>query len=378
MYRIADTQFGLGQFAEARTTYSRLLATYPDGAHAANASFGLANCAYNLGENEAAITAFSSFLNEFPNDDRVGDAELGIQSCYYRGGKDMAVYLAQHPDSPLAADVYWNQGQEAFNQGEYKSAVQAFERVTLDYPGSESGPNALFFLAESYYRLEEYDQALAGYRNFISTHPGHDLAELTHFRTATVLFKLERFGESAQAYETATDLFPTGEYAALASYNAAVCYQELEDWPAAIGAFVRFKNDFPSHEKAEGLWLQVASIYQEEIGDPAQAIATYDKALQGGEAALPEIRFRQGECYEKATQLDQALKAYRAADTGPATDPFRIAALAQIGKILEDRGDWLGAIEAYQAIVDAHGKPEWTEMAQGRIAAIRESENAGS
>jgi hypothetical protein len=48
-----------------------------------------------------------------------------------------------------------------------------------------------------------------------------------------------------------------------------------------------------------------------------------------------------------------------------------------LGSIHEDRGDWSAALNAYQRVIDANGKPEWTEMANQRIEAIRELQVAG-
>ena len=379
LYRIADTQFGLGRFEVALATYRRLQSSGRQDRYAADAAFGIANCAYNLGQDNLAIETFSAFMVDYPEDQRVEDAELGVQSCYYRSGRDMEEYLQHNPDSPLAADVYWNKGQSAFADGDYTAAAKAFEKVTLDYPESESGPGALFYLAESYYRNESLDQALAGFRNFTVTHPDHDLAELAHLRTATVQFKQEQFLDSAQSYEVMLDLFPEGEYAPLAGYNAAICYQEVEDWHAAIGGFVRFLVDHPQHENAQGLWLQIASLYQEELGDYRQAVEAYEHALEAGSAPLNEIRYRQGECYEKAEMMDQALASYEtAASQGAITDSFRIASLARLAEIAETRGDWPGAIAAWQRIIEAGGKPEWTQMANERIDAIRAAGVVGS
>ena len=379
LYRIADTQFGLARFDAAVASYRRLQAQFPNGEHADDAAFGIANCAYNQGQDDLAIAAFGAFIEAYPQDLRSEDAELGIQSCYYRSGRDMEEYLAGNPDSPLAADIYWNKGQDAFGAGDYTTAAKAFEKVTLDYPDSESAPGALFYLAESYYRSENLDQALAGYRNFSTTHPDHDLAELSLLRAATVLFKQEQYLDAAASYETLTDLFPEGEYAPLASYNAAICYQEIEDWHAAIGGYVRFLVDHPDHENTQGLWLQIASLYQNELGDWRQAGEAYEHALERGEAPLAEVRYRQGECQEKAGQVDAALAAYSdAADNGGTTDQFRIASLAQIAEISEQRGDWHGALAAWQRIVDANGRPEWTDMARERIAAIQASGVTGS
>jgi len=379
LYRIADTQFGLGQFASASNSYTQLLTRYPGGRHAADARFGVANCAYNQGQDDQAIAAFGAFVSAYPEDVRIADAELGIQSCYYRSGKDMEEYLKGHPDSPMAADIYWNKGQDAFAAEDYLTAAKAFEKVTLDYPDSESGPGALFYLAESYYRGENMDQALAGFRNFTITHPDHDLAELAHLRGATVLFKNDKFLDAAQSYETLTDLFPEGEYAPLAAYNAAICYQEIEDWHAAISGYVRFLSNYPGHENGAGLWVQIATLYQEEIGDYNQAVESYDHALEYHEVPLAEVRYRQGECQEKNERMDLALAAYRsAADEGETQDAFRIASLARLAELAEERGDWGAARRAWQRIVDAGGKPEWTEMARERIQLIPASAVTGS
>jgi len=374
LYRIADTQFGLGDFAAATVSYSRLQSQFAHGDHAADAGFGLANCAYNQGMDDLAIEAFGAFVSNNPQDPRVEDAELGIQSCYYRSGRDMVEYLEGHPESPLAADIYWNKGQDAFAAQDYANAAKSFEKVTLDYPDSESGPGALFYLAESYYRAENMTQALAGYHNFTTTHPSHDLAELAHLRGATVLFKQEQYLDAAFSYETLTDVFPEGQYAALASYNAAICYQEIEDWHAAIGGYVRFLADHPEDENAQGLWLQIASLYQEELGDFRQAVEAYEHALESGETPVAEARYRQGECHEKDNSIDLALASYgAAAQEGAIVDPFRIASLARMAEIAEERGDWGAALSAWQQIQDAGGKPEWTAMADERINAIRSS-----
>ena len=378
MYRIADTRFGLGRFDSAAAAYEQLRNRYPEGSYVADAGFGLANCLYNQGNDEGAILAFNAFIQDYPDDPRVEDAELGVQSCYYRSGKDMEDYLETNPDSPMAADIYWNKGQDAFAAGNFAEAARAFERVTLDYPESESGPGALFYLAESYYRAEDRDQALAGYHNFMTTHPDHDLAELAHLRAATVLFKQERFVEAAQGYETLVDLFPVGEYAPLSTYNAAVCYQEIEDWHAAIGGYVRFMVDHPEHENAQGLWVQVASLYQEELGDYRQAVEAYEHAIESGDAPVAEMRYRQGECHEKDGKMEAALTAYeQSAASGTAADAFRVASLARLAEIAEERGDNRAAIKYWQSIVNAGGKPEWTQMAQERLGALQSVGLAG-
>ncbi|RLA42578.1 MAG: hypothetical protein DRQ97_13815, partial [Gammaproteobacteria bacterium] len=306
---------------------------------------------------------------------RADDAELAIQGSYYRSGQDMEEYLKRNPDSALAADVYWTKGQDAFAAEDFRTAARAFERVTLDYPGSESGPGALFYLAESYYRLEEWEQALAGYRNFTTTHPDHDLVELAHFRAATMYFQLERYADAADAFEHLRDLYPRGEYAALASYNASIAYQNVEDWPAAIGSLMLIIHDYPESDKAAGGWLQIAALYQEEVGNYDEALKAYAKALERGEAGPSEIHYQRGQCLERLTRVDDALAEYEAGGNG--RDDFALAALSRIAEIHEKRGNWNAALAAYQKIASSGASQDWVGMAEGRIEFIRQEQAAG-
>ncbi len=251
LYRLADTLFGLGRYSEATATYKQLDHRFPNGGYAADAAFGIANSYYNQQQDDQAIAAFQESCSVSPTIPGAEDAELGIQSSYYRSGMDMEDYLGTNPDSPLAADYYWTKGQNSFADANYEAAIRMFERVTIDYADSESAPGALFYLAESYYRMEQLEQALAGYRNFVTTHRDDDLVGLSRFREGTVLFKLERFEEAAGVYELLADLDPDGQYSPLALFNAGLCYQEMEDWLAAIGVLMRFGVDYPDHERAE-------------------------------------------------------------------------------------------------------------------------------
>ncbi|RKZ11713.1 hypothetical protein DRQ50_13130, partial [bacterium] len=122
-----------------------------------------------------------------------------------------------------------------------------------------------------------------------------------------------------------------------------------------------------------------AHLYQEELGDYRQAVEAYDHALAAGDAPATEIRYRQGECHEKGDRMEGALVAYESsADAGSQADPFRIASLARLAEIAEERGNWSSAIGYWQTIADSGGKPEWVQMAQDRIAALTSSGVTGS
>jgi tetratricopeptide (TPR) repeat protein len=94
--------------------------------------------------------------------------------------------------------------------------------------------------------------------------------------------------------------------------------------------------DVAYRERAKGLSFQIATLYQDELGDYENAAKTYSKALEKGEAGIEEIGYRQGQCYEKLDRIEQAVASYEMSASGAdAAAPHRIASLAQIGQISE-------------------------------------------
>jgi len=55
-------------------------------------------------------------------------------------------------------------GIESYNIGDYNGAIEKFKKFVDQYPASDSTPEALFFLGESYYRMKEYQQAITNYK----------------------------------------------------------------------------------------------------------------------------------------------------------------------------------------------------------------------
>jgi len=371
LYKIADTEFGLGHFDAAAANYQALIDRAPDSPHAADASFSIGNCYYNLRNDDAAVLAFEGFITTYPFDERVEAAERGIQACFLRSDRPIEEYLAQNPDSPLAADFLWQEGQRAFSEEHYSLAIERFKRVALDYPESESAPNAVFYLAEAHYKSEEMEAGLATFKNFAATYPNHDLAPLANFRTGAVLYRLERFAESADAFEGLMWHYGDSEYAGLAAFNVTLALAKLEEWPEYVEACKRLLEIFPEHEKRGEVMLQIAIVYQEELGDYQKAIDAYQTAVGEASDREAEINYRIGECHEKLHDTDLALQIYeRAGHSGASTDPYRIAGLAEVAEIHEARRDWSKALEVYKEIATSGGKPEWKEMAEAKIAAI--------
>ena len=72
----------------------------------------------------------------------------------------------------LADDIYFKKGQIFLKQGNYKQAVEAFQRVSEVYGDEIYGDDALMKLAEIYhYKLQDTEKAKTLYQEFLTKYP---------------------------------------------------------------------------------------------------------------------------------------------------------------------------------------------------------------
>ena len=100
-------------------------------------------------------------------------------------------------------------GIEAYNVSDYKGAVEKLRQFLDKYPASDSTPEGLFFLGESYYRQKEYQKAMTIYKKI-------DVNFSPYPRAGEALYKagkcLEALGNSVSAvrvYKKVANKYPS-------------------------------------------------------------------------------------------------------------------------------------------------------------------------
>ncbi len=70
-------------------------------------------------------------------------------------------------------EVLLQEGTEAYEKGEYKQALEAFELIKDWYPFSKHVTYAELKIGDSYYHLKQYEDAIGAYEEFAELHPGN-------------------------------------------------------------------------------------------------------------------------------------------------------------------------------------------------------------
>lgn len=80
--------------------------------------------------------------------------------------------------------------EKLYNEGDFKRANRLFEQISPKFAGKPQGERVMFFLADTYYKIENYNFAGYQFERFLKSYPKSDKAEEAAFRGAKSYYML--------------------------------------------------------------------------------------------------------------------------------------------------------------------------------------------
>ena len=201
---------------------------------------------------------------------------------------------------------------EAWDSGDYKLAVEEYERYLYQRPTGDKAPEARFQVANIYFfKLQRYDQARVNYVAFIEQNPSNANTPVARERLAEVLAEMGRSFEAIAEYE---NLNPqdAGERRRI-RLRIADLYFAQRNYSQALTEYEKVIEKVPYDELSEQAYLREASVYHIERSQYLQALPVYDKLTSM--STEPKVRLRAAygtaECYAGLYRFDEAIKTLR-------------------------------------------------------------------
>ena len=104
------------------------------------------------------------------------------------------------------ADYYFEQGMKALEKKRCLKAIEEFERVVNNYPGSSLVADAQYYLGEAHFCNHDYVQAVFEYQRLLDIYPSSQWADKAQFQIGESFYKQLRRSELDQkeTYESLT------------------------------------------------------------------------------------------------------------------------------------------------------------------------------
>ncbi len=379
----ANGLFRARRFDLAAEEYRRFLATDPPERWRSEALYGLANAHHFLQEYPESRIAFEEFLRDAP---------------------------AEHPSVPTAR---FRVGELSYVTGDLRTAAEALESYTTQYPGHRFEAMAWPYLGDVRYRQGDFPGARAAYERAVSAFPEGPLADRARLYLGMTLAKLGDPAAALERFRALTDR-PDAPQRDEAFEQIGRLELQAGRFEDAIAAFEDLEREVPSSAliprsqlgKAEALIALGRSEHAAETLEPLRddpnpelaarasyllgfsaseqgndrdAIAVFDDAIGRfpKTSTAPALLFRSAEAADRLGDAGDALDRFeRLADDYP-EDPWALDALLRAAAMAIDAGQVdRGAALARRVSEDANAGPRAARAALIEARAARESGEA--
>jgi TolA-binding protein len=220
--------------------------------------------------------------------------------------------------SPAARELA--AGRRALGQGRYHEAIERFNEVTIEAPGSAEAAQALYEMALiRYLRQRDVDSALTTFRKLLRSYPDHPLAR--DARRLLARMYQEDLGEpekAIQEYEILLKDETDPEERKAFLLEIADCRYTADDLEAAAEAYHRVIEAFPRDPESASAYLRLAHIQRltgrtEEAFTNLQAVLRTAKDRPSRRKAYEmraEMLAEEGQYHEAQSCLAEAAREF--------------------------------------------------------------------
>lgn len=192
--------------------------------------------------------------------------------------------IIQFPGSPVVDDAQFHLGMCYFKREQFILSAFEFSRLIRDMPASEFVSEAQYMLAESYYNLSpvyHLDQrytkkSVEEFQAFIDFFPGNpkvaDAEEkiktmneklaLKEYSSAVIYEKMEYYNAALKYYDMVKEFFHDTKYAPMASYRKILILRERKRFSEALREIESFIAKYPSDPN-----IAEVKKYERELGN---------------------------------------------------------------------------------------------------------------
>lgn len=320
LYGLAYTHFQQENFADAKTTFERFVATSP-------ADKELLADAYN----------------------RIGDCLF-----YNRNYKKAEEYYEKAASASNAHGDYalW---RSALSQGlkkEYKEKINTLKKLIAQHPESSYAPQACYELGRAYIETGESNKAIEAFDQLSKNHPQSDLARRATAEKAMIYNSEGNHDKAIDTYKSIISLYPHSEEAQIAAQDLKNLYVELgkvEEF-AGFAASTQGMQPVESSEIDTLTFIAAEKIYGK--GDRKTATTKFDDYLAkfpDGSFAL-DAHYYLGVIKYNDNKHDEALAHLEKVNNLP-DSKYSEEAMAYASEIYFEKEEWSNAAALYEKII---------------------------
>lgn len=271
----------LGNNAESRRIYERLLKEFPDSAPSADARFQRLVILYAM-QDKNLVAEVDAFLEKTTNPKERTQAlllkaeALFKQGDYAGAGKVYESLLSRELADDVRADALYKLAWCLAAAGNHAEAVSAYSDFLAKFPGHKLAATALAQRAFSKQEGKSFDSAIEDFDTIAEKYPGTKEHELALLRKALILGQLKKYPEMSAAFENLLACFPKSAAAGQANFWLGWAAFEQKDYMGAIPKLEAARaQDAAQYGERASLRIILAYYYMSDRDSVTREAANY-------------------------------------------------------------------------------------------------------
>lgn len=304
-YKLAWTEYQVGDYTQAVQTAQNFLALYPTNALAKNVYLIMGNALIKLQRDQEAVAAFQRIIDLAPSSDIAEQALFSILQDEFNQKQFNSIltsyqYIFRHlpPSKSKWRSMSYLYAAEAYlTLNQVDQAQTIYEMILKVYPDDPSAFYAMDGLAWAYQYKGEDDQSLAARQKLkdmlAATTSTFTFSSSVELGIADSMFNQKNYEDAYQLYEKFVKENPQAAEAPSALYREGMSLYHLRYYTQAVETWKRLMAGYPNAQETSLAAFQVADTlfraqkYDESTAAYQQIIQTYPNSPQ-----LPLAYFR--------------------------------------------------------------------------------------
>lgn len=206
-----------------------------------------------------------------------------------------------------------HQAEQRFNAGDYLGALSLYEQVAENYPKSQRADDALYWIGILHHLyLKDDAKALQAFQRVVKDYPGSPLVIESQRYAASILEQLKKTRQAIEAYEHLVEISPDSKVMQEARYKIGDLYFGAGDLEQARNEWDVLIKKYPDGVFTDKALYGIASTYFIH-GQCGSALKVLDKLIQDHpkSSLTTDAQFRAASCLEEEGRIQEALNRFR-------------------------------------------------------------------
>lgn len=251
------------------------------------------------------------------------------------------------------SEARFKQGIALVNNSQYQEAIPTLQSFVASATDTANAEEALFWIAEAYYRTDMLTNAISSYSNLLKKYPGSNRKEDALYGLGWSYFRLKKFDSSSETFEKMIKEFPQSKYAVEVLARQGDGYYVTKQFSKAITSYEKALSYDSKSDEALYCCYQICHAsykmgdYDQAVGKLMDFIKKYPNSSYADNALylVGWIRFQQKNYSGAIENFRYLLDAYPSSSLG-------VSAQYTIGDAFYNEGKYDDAIAAYKRIVE--------------------------